>query len=110
MSVYDIVATKSIKYRNITLVVGTNDCSKQDTPETIITNFDKLLAESKNKATGSITVSGICPRTDNEVYQSKVESVNAALLELCTTSEVNFINNDPTFRLQDNSINDGYLA
>ena len=47
---------------------------------------------------------------DNEVYQSKVESVNAALLELCTTSEVNFINNDPTFRLQDNSINDGYLT
>ena len=74
-SVYDIVATKSIKYRNITLVVGTNNCSKQDTPETVITNFDKLLAKSKNKATGSITVSGICPRTDNEVYQSKVESV-----------------------------------
>ena len=63
-SVYDIVATKSIKHRNITLVVGTNDCTKQDTPETIITNFDKLLAESKNKSTGSITVSGKCSCTD----------------------------------------------
>ena len=53
-------------------------------------------------------LSSICPRTDNCDYQSKAEAVNASMSS-SNFGDYTFINNDPTFRLQDNSVNDGYL-
>ena len=100
---------KSIGYKRIVLVAGTNDCSHGITPENIISKYKELLVTAKQLATESVVVSSISPRADRAEWQSCTESVNAELMELCKSQEVDFINNDSIFRLQDNTINDGYL-
>ncbi len=41
--------------------------------------------------------------------QENIEAVNAGLSAACADSEVTFIDTNTIFRLQDGSINDGYL-
>ena len=96
------------KYMNITLVVGGNDCSKQENTDLIISKYKALISLAKEKAENKVFISSICPRLSDATVQSRIESVNAALMLDADLTNINFVNNDLTFRLQDNSINDGY--
>ena len=92
------------KYESITLVSGSNDCASENTAGEIVDNLNNLIQTAKTFSEGPVMKSSICPRTDNCDYQSKAEAVNASM-----SSSNSGDYNDPTFRLQDNSVNDGYL-
>ena len=96
------------KYESITLVSGSNDCASENTAGEVVDNLNNLIQTAKTFSEGPVMLSSICPRTDNCDYQSKVETVNASMSS-SNSGDYTFINNDPTFRLQDNSVNDGYL-
>ena len=95
-------------YNQVILVAGTNNCSTDSTPEEVVTKVDHIVKVAKQFSKEPVLLSSICPRTDNSSYQDKVESVNAVLSSI-ETPYLKFVNNDQTFRLQDGSINDGYL-
>ena len=77
-------------------------------PEESVTKVNHLVKVAKQFSQEPVLLSSICPQTDNSSYQDEVESINAALSSI-ETPGFKFVNNDQTFRLQDGSINDGYL-
>ena len=57
-----------------------------------------------------VKLGSIIPRTDNSRAQLKSENVNLKFKELCERNiNTQFVNNDPSFRLADMSINNGFL-
>ena len=96
------------KYKNILIVVGGNDCSSIEDTDGIITNFKSLISLSKDLVEDRVIVSSICPRLHSATVQGRIESVNAALMLDAESDNYTFVNNDLTYRLQDNTINDGY--
>ena len=98
-------------YKNITLVVGGNDCDSTPTsdPATIVTNYQALIDSAKSKS-DHVVVSSICPRLTSQRTQDRIDAVNAGLLSSCADNEsVTFVDNTPSFQLGDGSVNDGYL-
>ncbi len=68
----------------------------------------KLLLEKAAGMAEKVTLSSILPRKDKAT--EKVDILNAGLVTLCDDlPQVEYINNDPLFKLQDGEINDGYL-
>ncbi|CAH1775988.1 unnamed protein product [Owenia fusiformis] len=108
--VHKSLTDNNASYDRVILQVGSNDCSKDNTPEDIAKQYQLLIKGAKNIA-NEVVVSSICPRTDKPAAQEKVDTVNATLQGICSDEDasVTFINNDLSFKLQDNSINDGFL-
>ncbi|CAH1788314.1 unnamed protein product, partial [Owenia fusiformis] len=97
-------------YKRIILQVASNDASQKDAKPEPIVNEYKLMVTGAKTICDEVHVSSIIPRTDKKSAQDVLAAVNAELDSLCDADEkLNFINNDKTFRLQDGSINDGYL-
>lgn len=94
----------------VTVVVGGNDCdTKTPTPASHIADkFAELIAHAKTKAK-DVTVAGICPRLTSDATQSKIDEVNAELANVCRDCNVSFVDTSRVFKLQDGSVNDGYL-
>ena len=97
------------RYARATIVVGTNDCASQDDAETILSDYKFLLQAAKEKA-DTVTVSSVCPRTDDTEAQGRVDIVNAELAVLCADMDCEFVNNDNNFKTSDGSVNDCYLS
>ncbi|CAH1795175.1 unnamed protein product, partial [Owenia fusiformis] len=97
-------------YDRLVLQVGSNDTTKKDaTAQSVINDYELLLKGAKHVCE-DICVSSICPRTDKPLSQEMAETVNAQLDQLCQKDpNLIFSNNDVTFRLQNNSINTGFL-
>ena len=57
----------------------------------------------------SVTVSSICPRSRGDEVTDSIKALNAGLKVSCDDLGVQFMDNDPSFHLQDGSRNDGYL-
>ena len=99
-------------YSHIFLHVGTNDIGNSSNGADI--DIDALaheytaLLETTKKHTDHITVSSILPRTDRDLTTA-IDALNVRVQELCLTNEVKFIDNNNTFRLRDNQVNEGYL-
>ena len=96
-------------YKNITLVVGGNDCSSSMETNDIIENFALLVACAKSCATESVSVTSICPRPENPIVQDRINQVNIALKTASEKHDFKFIDTNDMFTLKDGSINDGYL-
>jgi hypothetical protein len=98
-------------YETITLVVGGNDCDAT-TPkpvEEIVKSYSQLIDVAKEKCQ-TVRVSSICPRLISTDVQEKIDSVNAGLVATCSEKkETEFMDVTPCFRLEDGSVNDGYL-
>jgi lysophospholipase L1-like esterase len=93
----------------IYLCVGTNDCSPKDADiEKIRDSYTNLVVAAKKK-TDSIVISSIPPRLDNETCRQKVESLNAALVSICSETGATFVDHTDSFMLRQGEINDGYL-
>ena len=106
----DEIQKMNKEYDNITLVVGGNDCSNQPDMQAaeIVKRYNALVDVSTTKSK-KVTVSSICPRLTSDATQKQIESVNAGLLSMCTDkTNVSFVDNNPSFKLGDGSINDGY--
>jgi len=96
-------------YARVTIVVGTHDCASQDDAEPILNDYKFLLEAAKDRA-DSVTVSSVCPRTDDTEVQERVDIVNAELAVLCAEMDCEFVNNDNNFKTSDGSVNDCYLS
>ena len=101
----------SSKLRRLVLAVGGNDCDSRadDKPvPDILTEYESLI-KSAQEISVSVTVSSICPRNKTGAVKERIEALNAGLKVLCDDLNADYVDNDPTFHLQDGSINDGYL-
>ena len=96
------------RYDNIYIIAGTNDCSKQSSTASIINAAGEVFNQAK-KISNNILFSSITPRTDSGPANLKIQNVNLSLKNLCSQSNVKFIDNDGTFLTSDKSPNDALL-
>lgn len=101
--------TVDTKYQKVVIVAGTNEISDMTDAKDVVALFDGLIKETKKHAT-DIVVSSILPRTDIPAVEESIAELNSELHKLCQLDEdVQFIDNDCTFRLRDGSVNCGFL-
>ena len=101
----------SHKLCRLVLVVGGNDCDSRSDERSIpdILSEFKSLMKAAQETSVSVAVSSVCPRIKPGAVMERISALNAGLKVLCDDLEVEFIDNDPTFHLQDGSINDRYM-
>ena len=98
------------RYEKITVVAGGNNCDNPDATVEDISNaavgvIDQALRISKN-----VSFSSILPRNDKGATLLKIENVNPAIKQkLNPYHNVEFIDNEPSFRLADGSPNESYF-
>ena len=100
----------SHKLCRLVLVVGGNDCDSRSDERSIpdiLSEFESLI-KSAQETSVSVAVSSVCPRNKPCAVMERISALNASLKVLCDDLEVEFIDNDPMFHLQDGSINDGW--
>ncbi|CAH1796206.1 unnamed protein product [Owenia fusiformis] len=107
--VHKTLSSGDTNYNTIYLQVGSNDCARGNDVNLICEDYKLLLAGAKQRSK-DIIVSSVTPRMDDSDAQSKIEQLNGFLLCHCSDEKVTFIDNDKIFKLQDGSINDGFLA
>jgi hypothetical protein len=71
------------KFKDVTLVVGSNDCAKSEAVDEILDDCKHLLQAASDRSAGSVTVSSICPRTDKPEAYERSLTLNAGLVVLC---------------------------
>ena len=99
------------KLSRAVLVIGGNDCDSSGAggDVTDMLNQYKDLINSTKSIANSITVSSICPRNRSADVTECICSLNAGLQALCSDLDIEFTDHNPSFHLQDGSLNDGYL-
>ena len=99
------------KLSRAVLVIGGNDCDNSGAggDVTDILNQYKDLINSTKSIANSVTVSSICPRNRSAEVTERISSLNAGLQALCSDLDIEYADNNPSFYLQDGSLNDGYL-
>ena len=97
-------------YNNIILVTGGNACESQTPPAEIVDKYKELIRHMKHKMSAKeISVSSVILCVNSDEATDTIKSVNAGLLALSDEHGVCSINNDPSFYLNDGSVNDGYF-
>ena len=95
----------------IILVGGGNDCDIEGDDldvSGITAQYRDLAACAKTKA-ASVTIRSVCPRNKSDVVSQRIKSLNAGLKGIASDLEIDYLDNDPIFYLQDGTLNDGYL-
>ena len=87
------------KFRQITIVCGTNDVSSKVNVSAIGDKFRTLLQLATKKSM-SVTVSSIPPRLDEAVREEKLKEANKCLATIADELKVNYVNNDLNFRFK----------
>ena len=96
---------------DITIVIGTNDCSTRYPVDKIEKNVSSLINHAKRiSVTGLITISEICPRADNDRANEKINELNPVVKALCAKSGCLYAENKNTFLHYDGSINMSLLS
>ncbi len=95
-------------YGKLMLMLGTNDAFGKAEISSILEDYGTLLETAKKKAV-FVRVSGLCPRGDDGTYFECAVLINSGLEELCKKKDFPYIDNMPSFMLQNGSVNDGYL-
>ena len=101
------------RYRRITLCVGGNDCgakTDQQPIEDIIDSYRALVIKAMSQCE-QVYVGSVLPRCAAPGVSERIDTLNAALLDLClNTDNVTFLNNDDVFKLRNNSLNEGFYV
>ena len=101
------------KMSRIVLVVGGNDCeggkNNNLTHTTDILSKYEELIKCATEVSSSVVVSSVCPRSRGDAVIERIRAFNAGLKVACDELGAEFVDNDPSFHLQDGTINDGYL-
>ena len=95
----------------IILVGRRNDCDTDGDDldvSGIIAQYKDLVACAKTRA-WSVTICSVCPRIKSDTVSQRIESLNAGLKGIASDLEVDFLDKNPIFYLQDGTLNDGYL-
>ena len=100
------------QYNSISIVVGGNDCNSTAdaaSVEDLAESYRSMVKDVKEHCS-DVRIATIPPRNVGEVTSSRIDALNAALVEMCSEDGITLINNDETFKLRDGSINDGYYV
>ena len=106
---------KTGKYKQVTLCVGSNDCSDcaEDLNEfpTLIPKYKQVLNAAKDITAKSkdINVSSVLPRCDDDRIESLINDLNEDLSTLAAENDTNFVNHDKDFKLLSGKANDAML-
>ncbi len=79
------------KFRNITIVCGTNDSATREQADKIAQECKNVLLEAKLRA-DHVTVSSILPRCDTKADMPKIDNVNQLILTTCNDMGVQYVN------------------
>ena len=104
---------QTAKYENMIVCAGTNDCSDADIDEQrfeatyrdVVKSAKELVLDGRG-----VRISSIPPRNDSPMKNKRVTRANNAIKALSERMGVSYIDNGPSFKLEDGSVNDGYLA
>ncbi|XP_033127404.1 uncharacterized protein LOC117125116 [Anneissia japonica] len=99
-----VIQADPAKFDTIIIHAGTNDCSINDAH---LNNASKdirdLVQDMKTKAPNTkLIISTICPRTDNQKFQERVDKLNNNFKEIATEEDCTIVNNDLTFKMSNN--------
>ena len=102
----------SQKLHRLAIVVGGNDYDRRTDAKLevaqILQEYENLIKAAKEVFV-SVAISSVCPRNRDDEVTQRITTLNAGLKVCCEELSVDFINNDPSFHLQDDSRNDGFL-
>ena len=104
---------QTAKYENIIVCAGTNDCSDADIDEQRFEATYRVVVKSAKELVldgRDVRISSIPPRNDSPRKNERVTRANNAIKALSERTGVSYIDNGPSFKLEDGSVNDGYLA
>ena len=101
---------KTGDYADITIHVGSNDwATKKPIPE-IAENYDKIIEAAKRvSSTGHVTLSGICPRTDDNEAACRGKEFNARVQELVEVRGCVRVEHDGRFLCMNAEVNSALL-
>ena len=74
----------------------------------ILQEYENIIKAAKEVSV-SVAISSVCPRNRGDEVTQRITTLNAGLKVRCEELGVDFIDNDPSFHLQDGSRNDGFL-
>ena len=101
---------KTDEYGDVFLQVGSNDSATKKPVQGIVENFDKLIATAKRvSSTGHVTLSSICPRTDDDEAAARGIDINSRVQELADTRGCVLIEHEGTFLCKNGEINTALL-
>ena len=99
------------KMRRIVLVVSGNDCeggkNSSLTPTTNVLSKYEELIKCATEVSSFVIVSNLCPRSSGHTLRERIHVLNAGLKMACDDLGAEFVDNDPSFHLQDGTLNDG---
>lgn len=96
------------KYKNITIVCGTNDSATRKPADKIAQECKNAILEAKLRA-DHVTVSSILPRCDTKADMPKIDNVNQLILTTCNDMHVQYVNHDQNCRYRDDTIDNNLL-
>ena len=110
----DILAMlKKVKqnaYGHITIHVGTNDTATKYPETKIVENVSSILDVAEDKSrTGNVTLSGICPRIDDDMAADRGKNINATMASLASDKGCNFIDHMDTFVSRNGEVIEDFL-
>ena len=101
----------SENYKSVSIIVGGNDCGNRSVAaapvDEILTSYKEMVAEDRT-ITSDIRIATVLPRDLGQETSERIATLNAGLVEMCTAEGLTLINKEETFKLKDDSINDGY--
>ena len=100
------------KPKNIITQIGGNDLDNDGTTvESVTTQYELLLTETKNKFPESnVIISGLPPRFGNELIRTKVKDFNRNMKAWSEQNEITYIDNEPIFEFRNGDVDvDSYV-
>ena len=100
------------RYKITSIQAGGNDCcsrKEQKSVAEIGNHFRELVSAAKDNS-DDVVVGSILPRGKVTPEQAeRRDAVNAELVTICSDLDVTYQNNEPFFKFDDGSLNDGYF-
>ena len=107
-TVHEVIQTRNEKYDNVTLCVGSNDCTDEvEDLDTLIPKYKELISSTQRLVTHpkQIVVSSVLPRCKEPKVQEFIDDFNEDLEKLAMEKGATFVNNDREFKLLNRSPN-----
>ena len=95
--------TQNVKYNNVVIHVGANECDNYTLSQSIKDDFSNLVKKTKDllSVDGSLSLSSVLPRPDKPATQENISALNDIIKEVCNENETGFV--DLTFFYRDGS-------
>ena len=107
-TVHEAIQTRTDKYDNVTLCVGSNDCTDEiEDLDTLIPKYKELISSAQRLVThpNQIVISSVLPRCKEPKVQEFIDDFNEDLEKLARDKGAKFVNNDQEFKLFNRSPN-----